>query len=251
MTPSNKAIHPVSQQLQAIMTEKETCLALSADTTSGSKLLALAEQIGPEICVLKTHIDILTDFTPGLIKNLRELARAHRFLLFEDRKFADIGHTVKLQYQEGIYRIADWADIINAHSLPGPGIVQGLAESGQSEPRGVLLLAGMSSNGNLFSEQYTQQTLQMAEQFPETVMGFVSQHRISPDPRWIHFMPGIQFVEKGDALGQRYTTPKQAILECQADVIIVGRGILHAKNPLDAAKAYREAGWEARQMRKL
>lgn len=237
--------HPLGAKLFSIMAEKETCLALSADTTSGSRLLALAEMLGPEICVLKTHIDILTDFTPGLIKNLREIARAHQFLLFEDRKFADIGHTVKLQYQQGIYHIAAWADIINAHALPGPGIIQGLAESGQSEPRGVLLLAEMSSKGSLFSAEYTQKTVAMAEQFPETVMGFVAQRRVSHNPGLIHFTPGIQFSEKADGLGQRYMTPQEAIVERGTDIIIVGRGILEAEDPLRAAAEYRKAAWMA------
>jgi orotidine 5'-phosphate decarboxylase subfamily 1 len=109
----------------------------------------------------------------------------------------------------------------------------------------LLLLAEMSSAGNLFTPEYTQQTLQMAEKFSDFVMGFISQRKLSADPRWIYMTPGIQLSQGKDALGQQYTTPKQAILENNTDIIIVGRGILSAANPSLEAKKYREAGWKA------
>ncbi len=240
--------NPVAKKLLLLMDKKKSNLCLSADATCAEKLLALAEKLGPEICVLKTHIDILDDFTSDLTKELKQLAKKHEFLIFEDRKFADIGNTVKHQYQGGIYQIVEWADIINAHSLPGPGIISGLAEAAANKQRGLLLLAEMSSAGNLFDKNYIQETLHMAETFPDFVIGFIAQKKLSPEPRWIYMTPGVQLEEGKDSLGQQYTTPEKAIITHGTDIIIVGRGIIEAPDPLAAAKKYRAAGWNAYQL---
>jgi uridine monophosphate synthetase len=235
----------LAQKLFLLMDVKKSNLALSADVTHCEDVLTLADKLGPEICVFKTHVDILEDFSSDFTIELRKLADKHNFLIFEDRKFADIGNTVKLQYEKGIYHIVDWADIVNAHSLPGSGIVSGLMDAGLKKQRGLLLLAEMSSANNLFTEEYKTQTLRMAEQFPEFVIGFISQQKLSEDPSWIYMTPGVQLQEGKDALGQQYVTPEIALVKHQSDIIIVGRGIIKASDMLVEAKKYREAGWRA------
>lgn len=237
--------NPLSKGLLQLMENKHTNLALSADVTQCDQLLDIADKIGPEICVIKTHVDILSDYTPQFTIKLQQLAKKHQFLIFEDRKFADIGNTVKHQYSGGIYRIADWADIVNAHVLPGPGIIQGLAEVGVKLQRGLLLLAEMSSADNLLTPEYAKKTLQMAEKNREFVIGFISQRKLSDDPSWIYMTPGVQLAQSKDALGQQYVTPESALVDNDSDIIIVGRGIISANDPVAEAKKYRKAGWDA------
>lgn len=134
---------------------------------------------------------------------------------------------------------------MNAHVLPGPGIIQGLAEVGLPLQRGLLLLAEMSSAGNLLTPEYANKTLEIAKQHKEFVIGFISQHKLSDDPHWIYMTPGVQRGQTKDTLGQQYVTPENAIIHHGSDIIIVGRGIISATDPVAEAKKYREAGWNA------
>nr|XP_055070540.1 uridine 5'-monophosphate synthase [Misgurnus anguillicaudatus] len=237
--------HPLAAQLLKIMEEKKTNLCVSADVTSSKELLEIALKLGPLICVLKTHVDILQDFSEDVTSKLGELAMRHNFLIFEDRKFADIGNTVKHQYEGGIYRISSWAHIINAHALPGPGVLQGLGAVGKPLGHGCLLIAQMSSQGCLATAGYTQAVVKMAEEHSDFVFGFISGSKISEKPGFVHMTAGVQMHIGGDELGQQYSTPEDVICCKGSDIIIVGRGIIASPDRVKAAEEYRKMGWEA------
>ncbi len=232
-------LHPMAQRLFKIMEDKKSNLSLAIDLTSQGELLEMAEALGPEICVLKTHVDILEDFTPDFGPKLKAIARRHNFLIFEDRKFADIGQTVSLQYRKGIYRIAEWADLINAHVVPGPGIIEGL--KGAS----LLLLAEMSSSGTFAKGDYTRKAIALGEKYPNQVMGFISLKKLSKLEGMIHFTPGVNLSEGKDSLGQKYRTIEEVLIKNKSDIIIVGRDITSAASPKQRAAQYREKAWKA------
>lgn len=237
--------NPTAVKLLELMSEKETNLAVSLDVTHKQSLLKMADLLGPQICILKTHIDILEDFDQQTSQELLVLANKHNFIIFEDRKFADIGHTVKLQYEKGIYQIAKWAAITNAHTVPGPGIIEGLKQVGLPLGNGLLLLAQMSSLGSLATGNYTKETIKWALEHKDFVIGFITQKKLTNEPWLINMTPGVQSESQGDNLGQQYTSPRDAIIENDNDIIIVGRGIYQADDPLQAAKHYRQEGWQA------
>ncbi|MDN3507330.1 MAG: orotidine-5'-phosphate decarboxylase [Simkaniaceae bacterium] len=241
-------MHPLTKKLRTIMETKKTNLCLSADLTNADALLHLIDEVGPHIAIVKTHIDILEDFSQNFIDALLDLKEKHNFLIFEDRKFADIGNTVVHQYKGGMYHIAKWADIINAHIVPGPGIIEGLKKVGLPLGRGLLLLAQMSSKETLASGDYTKRAVELAEEHSDFVMGFIALEKLTDDPNMIHMTPGVKKEKGKDPLGQQYLTPDVVIGKRKSDIIIVGRGIYGSPNPAKEAAHYQALGMKARNM---
>ncbi|KIH91410.1 uridine monophosphate synthetase [Sporothrix brasiliensis 5110] len=430
------AAHPLTAYLYRLMVAKSSNLCLSADVSTARELLLLADRVGPSIVVLKTHYDLVTgwDYNPqtGTGAQLAALARKHGFLLFEDRKFADIGKTVQQQYTAGTARIIEWAHLVTVNmdaGLPavtaladaaahwrervhyevktsvtvgtpvldsfddsGSGTASGVAtpntqhvsefpsQSGAAptsslttsipsnlfssapranadsgglptpsrdtdgrkgsivsvttvtqsfEPvdsprlprdgtdgrvhsasggtyhqdgtnmadstsgsgrsgaaagssyiqdgagavypgieeapldRGILLLAQMSTKGNLMTPAYTQACVDAARAHKTFVAGFIAQETLNtaPDDTFVHLTPGCklpppgeEFEEKtdangrvlpGDGMGQQYNTPARLIGVCGADIVIVGRGIITAVDPPSEAERYRRKAWKA------
>ncbi|KDR83643.1 hypothetical protein GALMADRAFT_235953 [Galerina marginata CBS 339.88] len=252
--------NPTAKLILETMDRKKSNLAVSVDVTDSNDLLAIIEAVGPYVCMIKTHIDIIENFDLFLIERLQHLSQKHDLLYFEDRKFADIGNTVALQYSSGLHKIATWAHLTNAHPVPGPSVIKGLSSVGLPLGRGLLLLAEMSTKGSLAVGAYTEEAVRMARQNRDFVIGFIAQKRMdgigtesSEDVSKEDFLiltPGVGIDSKGDSMGQQYRTPHEVVFESGCDVIIVGRGI-YGTDPkavdVIAAKAerYMAEGWAA------
>ena len=357
---------PLGTYLLRLIQAKRTNLCVSADVNTTTELLRVAEEVGDHICVLKTHADIIDDFSDKTIRGLNEISRRKKFLVFEDRKFGDIGNTLQQQYTRGPLAIVKWAPIVNAALFPGPAVITALAEAAQKaitayntsvstdisaspavsavdsgrddvstvdedeeraqaseveelapeteeddrqsrkhsvvsvsttistktetispqpalrpslsrgstehsdeddtdeDPaaqlaelgpppfyRSLLLLAQMSSAGNLFTPEYTAACVAQAREHADFVMGFIAQGSLNEreGDNFITMTPGVQLAAGGDAHGQQYKTPRTVIGEGGAHVMIVGRGMLRAEDRRKAALEYRRQGWTAYEER--
>ena len=171
-----------------------------------------------------------------------------------------------MQYSSGVYKIASWSHITNAHPVPGPSVISGLASVGRHLQRGLLILAEMSTKGSLATGSYTEEAVRMARVNRDFVIGFIAQQRMDgaalrpgevfdPDEDFLILTPGVGLDAKGDSMGQQYRTPREVVLESGCDVIIVGRGVYGKDNGLNPeavrvqAERYRAEGWKAYQER--
>ena len=131
---------------------------------------------------------------------------------------------------------------------------------GHPTQRALLLLAEMSSKGNLLTRAYTEQCVALAREHRDFVLGFIAQRSLNEDvdDNFITLTPGVSLPPesasdpeqvRGDGLGQQYNAPRRVVQERGSDIIIVGRGILNAKDRKMEAERYRREAWSAYQDR--
>ncbi len=154
----------------------------------------------------------------------------------------------------GAHNIRSWADIVTAHRISGPDIVDGIAAGWADVERigGVLLLAQMSSSGNLLDTGYTDETIATGRGSPH-VIGYIGNGSSADEVAALRekvgagqmiWTPGVNLAVGGGAMGQRYGHPRDAVL-AGSDAIIVGSGIHSAKDRRAAAAQYAETSFQA------
>ena len=130
----------------------------------------------------------------------------------------------------GIYDIRSWSDIVTAHLISGPDIVDGLQSAWKSVGRegGVFALAQMSSRGNLLTEDYSQNVVDNGIQ-SDGVLGFIGNGSRPEELKDLRRRVGEQNdmdsgvnIAVGDGeMGQRYGDPYEAITAGSDCIIVV------------------------------
>ena len=245
--------HPLSHEFMRIACEKESLVVLAADLPTVDGIVHLIEDVGDHVCAVKTHVDMVEGFDMADWARVLDAARSRGMMLFEDRKFADIGRVAKTQ-MGGLYDIRSWADLVTSHSLSGPDVVDGIAAAWDDVERvgGVLLLAQMSSSGNLLDDSFTESTLDIGRASPH-VIGYIGNGSSGAELRGLRskvgegqmiWTPGINLSAEEGPLGQRYGHPAEAV-RSGSDAIIVGSGIHKSDDPSKAAREYASSSWGA------
>ena len=243
----------IARKYMKTVVKKKSLVCLAADRNTMQGLVNLVNEVGPYIAALKTHVDLVDDWTEGAWSDFCDLANDAGLMIFEDRKFADIGKITEKQ-MGGVYDIKSWSDLVTAHLISGPDIVDGIQSAWSKESRagGVLLLAQMSSRGNLLNEDYTNEVVSLGKGH-DGVFGFIGNGSSAHEIESLRYLvgeakmiwtPGINLKEGDGSMGQRYGNPRDAVL-AGSDCIIVGSGIHNADNPAEEAKKYAEMSYSA------
>ena len=226
-----------AKDLWALMSAA-TNLCLSADVGTAAELLALADQLGPG-CMLKTHCDLYPDFdhdfgaklggSPPTTSDLRGCGLR-------------TSETPSWGVLSGLHKSRTGRT--SPRIVPGAGSSTGSkgwpAQGSPFAPPGGDVLPRHHGGGRTKPRWRWRRSTRLRHGFHQRSPGAV-------EGGWskglVQMTPGVQLGGGGD-MGQQYNTPDRVIKECGSDVIIVGRGIYKAADPV-AAAGYRKAGWDA------
>tara|TARA_R110002073_G_scaffold4953_11_gene31457 strand:- start:556 stop:1764 length:1209 start_codon:yes stop_codon:yes gene_type:complete len=232
-------------ELPEIIREKKSNICLAADVRYMKDLRNLVELVGKYICILKVHSDIIVDFHKNYEENrkyLNESKELYNFKIWEDRKFADIGHIMNRQVHTSI---SDWADIISVHPIAGKKSLDEIKDID------IFLISEMSSDGHLMTQQYQDGVLEIAES-SDRVIGVVCQHKmpyiITRRNKLLHIVPGISLNMNDDNEGQTYSSPEERAF---ADIYVIGRGIYESDDPVLSIKKYLKMIENSKKIQKI
>lgn len=242
-----------TQKLLNSLAKKQSNLIFSADITDPTKLLTTLKKVAPHIVAVKLHTDTMkTTLSPEFFTSLKQISEANDLLIIEDRKFTDIGSTLKLQLTSSL-KIHQWADVVTVFPCVTSTGLKIITDLGLS----ALVIEHLSTYKTYDDNPYisprtklataayksfdSHSLLRTAHTTEHSVLGTIGQQK---SHKW-QFTPGISLSTTSDDLNQKYSTPQQAAKR-GADFFIVGRAIHQAPDPVKAAKLYKNECWKAK-----
>ena len=189
----------------------------AADVTSMKELFTQLDYYGSKIGILKLHIDTFKDFSLENLLKLQEYKEKYKLLIWEDRKFGDIGNIMIKQIKHSAYCYEDWVDMFSIHGITGFESINAVIDSNLKFKW--ILVGQLSSSENLITTEYTERCKEIYKQ-NVNIIGMVCQEYLGPE--FIHIVPGISKHVEGDNQGQKYST---VVDKSFADFFVVGRSI--------------------------
>ena len=218
--PNLDSLIPIQSLLNPnniLLPKLEQKIIWAADVPSMKVLFSELDKYGSKIGVLKLHIDTFKDFSVDNLFKLAAYKEKYNLIIWEDRKFADIGFIMDKQIKNSTYCYEDWVDIFSIHCITGNESLEFVIN--QNTKFKWILIGQLSSSENLITSEYTEKCKTIYRE-NKNIVGMVCQEYLGPD--YIHIVPGISKNDESDNKGQKYNTIQEKSF---ADFFVVGRSI--------------------------
>jgi orotate phosphoribosyltransferase len=214
-----------------IVTKKSKIFLAIDKPMSPDELLLFLYEVKDYIIGIKIHHEILlseTIINPLFRSKLYEECKKMNLIVWEDRKFNDIGKTLEKQLDY----YSNNTDIISVVPIGGLESIKNIKTNLK-----VFILAEMSSNNNLFNNILKNQILEisMNSDINDKVIGIICQDDILIDyinnyTNLLTIKPGIRISNKYnekhlyDGKGQIWSDPRQFMV--QPNIYVIGRDVM-------------------------
>lgn len=224
-------------------------LAVALDLPTREALLGAARALGPEVGVLKLGLEAFVSEGPALVRDVTAVGAR----VFLDLKLHDIPNTVG---RAAAVAVRTGASILNCHAAGGPAMMKAFgaegrdaaAKAGLPRPSLIAVTVLTSLDADALSKIGLSGTpreaaVRLAVLAKESGLDGVvcspeevAAIRTACGKDFLLVVPGVRpaGAESGDQ--RRVATPGDAI-RAGADLLVVGRPILAAKDPVAAARA--------------
>jgi orotate phosphoribosyltransferase len=220
-------INSFKGKIAKIINEKKTALCLSLDIFDNwTRAVELLDEVGPYICMVKTHQDITKDFQPSIIM---ALAKKHNFLIMEDRKLIDVPKIAIRQLEE----IDTWAHCVTVMVNNYKDI-----KDHYSNPNNIELIGVCEMN-----TQNSIPLINSTDPLPENLFTIVSQSKYKNHPELFKITPGVVEEEEDVNDTGRYRKIEKAMFFDKNDVVIIGSNILNNQQPIEKTKSCSSLSW--------
>lgn len=224
------------------MSNKRTQLIVALDVSEAAIAFNLVDRLGDEVEWYKVGKQLFTRFGPSIIAGLKSRGKK----VFLDMKYHDIPNTVAQAVRSAA---AIGADLINVHASGGPAMLAAAAEAARAVDATVIAVTVLTSMDAVelaaigITASPAEQVVRLAQLTRASglvgvvcsaqELALIRQH-CGVD--FLTVVPGIRpsGADVGDQ--KRVMTPAEAA-RSGADFIVVGRPIIAAADPRQAARA--------------
>jgi len=208
-------------------------LMVALDVNSRAAALAMRDSLGDSVGWLKVGLRLFVAEGPALV---RDLNQSHQ--VFLDLKFHDIPNTVA-QAVESAGGLG--VNMINVHAGGGTEMLSAAAQSAAAFPDMSLIAVTVLTSDTMPKEQAKVVALERAKMAQDAGLNGVvcsvfeaAAIKEACGADFVTVTPGIRWGNQ-DAQDQKRVADPTTAIASGADYLVVGRPILHAPSPHDAA----------------
>ena len=246
-----------NNRLLNIIKSKQTSVCLSLDTGSWNKGRSILESCAPYICMVKLHLDLLTDWNNTATQEILDMSKTHNFLILEDSKLDDVPNIVESQVYGGLHSFGNWVDAVTVNTVNFVSTNNALYRSAKknrsdavSKDLTCIPVGQYNTKDSMVTKDYSNDFKNRLLEEKDTrfqTRTIIQQNLYKTDNQFLRMTPGVIEVDEDIIFNEdrdRYRSIESAMMRDRNHVVIIGSNIIINENVEEKCKSCATKTWE-------